>query len=204
MRAIVAQNLRAYIGLNNELPWYSPDDLKYFKEKTTEGSGAIIVGFKTAQTLPFLKNRIAHIVNTRDGNWHEELKQFTEKYPDAWIIGGAKTYKLLLHLIDEVHISLIMESSIGDTLIPIFNVHQNQNIKIINNNFKGVSNFKFVDEIVSTARNKKHIVSTIYTNNEENHILISVLDKNLQIKGDLPLSRQSKEVKEFIYNYITT
>ena len=203
MRAIVAQNLLAYIGLNNELPWYSPDDLKYFKEKTSEGSGAIIVGFKTAQTLPFLKNRIAHIVNTKDGNWHEELKQFTDKYPDAWIIGGAKTYKLLLHLIDEVHVSLIRNESKGDTLVPIFNVHQNQNIKIVHNMFDGVSNFNFLDELISTARRKKDNLNLYYGFSVDIQRLYYD-SRVFEIKAYLPLSRQSKEVKEFIYNYITT
>ena len=96
MEAIIAVNLTNYIGKEDNLPFYSPEDLKHFKKLTSEGSGAIIVGFNTAKTLPPLPGRVVHTINTRDGNWYEELLEFIKLYPDAKIIGGKKTYEKIV------------------------------------------------------------------------------------------------------------
>ena len=43
------------IGKNNLLPWKIKDELKIFKEKTL--NSIIIVGRKTVESLPYLKDR---------------------------------------------------------------------------------------------------------------------------------------------------
>jgi dihydrofolate reductase len=64
LSAIAAMSKNRVIGKNNQLPWYVPADLKYFKEKTT--SKIMIMGRKTFESLPgVLKNRY-HIVISRD------------------------------------------------------------------------------------------------------------------------------------------
>jgi dihydrofolate reductase len=62
---IVAMDEMSGIGKNGVMPWYVPDDLKFFKSKTEHN--IIIMGRKTFDSLPHkkpLKNRL-HIVLTR-------------------------------------------------------------------------------------------------------------------------------------------
>ncbi|ETJ00135.1 MAG: Dihydrofolate reductase, partial [Veillonella dispar DORA_11] len=52
------------IGKDNTLIWHLPNDLKFFKEKTT--GHVIIMGRKTFESLPFLLPNREHWVITRD------------------------------------------------------------------------------------------------------------------------------------------
>lgn len=59
---IVAVDDNFLIGNNNELPWYEPNDLKYFKKVTT--GKAVLMGYNTYLSIindwvsPFLKGKI--------------------------------------------------------------------------------------------------------------------------------------------------
>ena len=59
---IIAIDQNYGIGKNNSIPWRCPEDLQLFKNKTQ--NSIIIVGRKTAQSLPFLKNRTVYCVST--------------------------------------------------------------------------------------------------------------------------------------------
>ena len=67
---IVAVSENNVIGKNNDLPWYLPNEFKYFKE-TTKNS-VVIMGRKCWESLPEkfrpLPNRL-NIVVTRDKNY---------------------------------------------------------------------------------------------------------------------------------------
>lgn len=204
MRAIIAQNLRGYIGLKDNLPFYSPDDMRHFKKLTSEGSGAVIVGFNTSETLPPLKGRIIHVINTRDGNWYEELQEFIKQYPDAWVIGGRKTYQKLLHLIDEVHISLIKDNSVGDTFSLDFNQHPHHHVKVYRYHFDGVSNFNYINEFMLIA-NKKKISFTFSCNVKEDksYLLIGLKADKFEFNPYKPLNSQNKAFREFMYKFLT-
>ena len=62
---IIALNEKNGIGLNNQIPWKCPEDLKFFKEMTN--NNIVIMGRKTWESLPNkpLKNRI-NIVLSRN------------------------------------------------------------------------------------------------------------------------------------------
>jgi dihydrofolate reductase len=64
LSAIAAMSKNRVIGKNNQLPWYVPEDLKYFKEKTT--SKIMIMGRKTFESLPGVLKHRYHIVISRD------------------------------------------------------------------------------------------------------------------------------------------
>ena len=53
-----------FIGKDNTLIWHLPNDLKFFKEKTT--GHVIIMGRKTFESLPFLLPNREHWVITKD------------------------------------------------------------------------------------------------------------------------------------------
>jgi len=109
MKAIVAVNKLGYIGLNGDLPWRCKNDLKHFKEKTM--GQKLLLGRKTFESLPLLKGRELIVVGTGYNTLEDGLSQ----NPD-WIIGGGKIYEQTLHLCDELHMSIIDDMTVGDTI----------------------------------------------------------------------------------------
>ena len=61
---IVAVSRNGAIGLNNQLPWYLPEDLKYFKSVTM--GKPLIMGRKTFDSIGRPLPGRANIVLTRD------------------------------------------------------------------------------------------------------------------------------------------
>lgn len=111
MKAIIALNKKGVIGNKGKLPWRSKTDLQHFK-RLTEGCSCI-VGRKTAEKLPKLKNRALYVASST--NSIESIMKFE---PD-WVIGGAEMYRQLLPLCSEIHVSLINDDSDGDTTFKI-------------------------------------------------------------------------------------
>lgn len=110
-KLIIAVNLLGYIGLNNGLPWRCLEDLKHFKKLTLNSK--CLVGRKTYESLPPLKNRELIVV----GTGYYTLEEALALKPD-WIIGGKSIYEQTAHLCDEIHISEIQDTTQGDTLFP--------------------------------------------------------------------------------------
>jgi dihydrofolate reductase len=113
------------IGLNNQLPWHLPEDLKYFK-KVTMGH-TIVMGRKTFESigkpLPGRKN----IVLTRDPHWKRdgvEVYQSSEelmrnmKNEELFIIGGEEIYKLFINDAKRLYITKLDHSITGDAFFP--------------------------------------------------------------------------------------
>ena len=118
MKIIVAIDNKNGIGLNNKIPWYIPDDLKYFRKMTTntldpEKKNAVIMGRVTWKSLPkkILKNRI-NIVLTRnkdkykqfetdilffENNIESALQRCDDSIESIWIIGGSKIYNKVIN-----------------------------------------------------------------------------------------------------------
>jgi dihydrofolate reductase len=108
MRAIIAVNNLGYIGKNNKMLWYCPEDFKHFKEKTM--GGRLLVGYNTSLELPPLKGREV-VIDTR-GYWNPYVEVID------WCIGGKKTYEKYAHMFSELHISHINNNEIGDIMFP--------------------------------------------------------------------------------------
>jgi dihydrofolate reductase len=107
MRAIVAINSLGYIGKDDKMLWHNSQDLKHFKNLTK--GGTLLVGRKTFVNLPPLKDRNIFVV----GSDYLTLEEALLMKPD-WIIGGRSIYEQTLHLCEELHISHINDSSVGD------------------------------------------------------------------------------------------
>lgn len=219
MKAILAVNKLNFIGEKGILPWYSPDDLKHFKELTSQGSKAVIVGFRTAETLPPLKDRIIHVIDrNNDPEWESNLKVFMLKYPDAWIIGGKSTYELMKDSITEYHISRIDDFTYGDTSIP----ELNPSATVVEYYFKGVSNKRYLEKLLLTARRKSEDVMIISLNSEDvkkdhqqstfihfhsedvtSHLGLEPNKESIyNLDLDKPLFLQEKRTREKIYNFL--
>jgi dihydrofolate reductase len=131
---IVATARNGVIGKNNTLPWHLPQDLKYFREKTTGKS--VIMGRKTFESIGKpLPNR-TNIVITRNHGWSREgvrvvhdlaaaiqvansiQKTEAQVESEAMIIGGAEIYKLALTIADRVYLTYIDRDVDGDAWFP--------------------------------------------------------------------------------------
>ncbi|HHT4259174.1 TPA: dihydrofolate reductase [Klebsiella variicola] len=125
MKMIAAVGRNFEIGRGNALPWHCPSDLKLFKELT---HGFIVVmGWNTALSLGKPLAGRKNVVLTRKledgrpaGFWHSAtFDECQRKFPNGWVIGGAKTYELLLPFVDEVWISHIdIEVKGADSFFP--------------------------------------------------------------------------------------
>jgi len=108
MEGIIAINKAGAIGLKGGLPWRCSEDLKHFKRLTM--GKHLIVGRKTAESLPKLKGRVLHIVTKEN-----PLEQILRLPFDFLVIGGKSIYDQLLDRCDIIHCSLINDMSDADT-----------------------------------------------------------------------------------------
>jgi len=127
---ITAQDPTGLIGIDNDLPWHLPEDLKFFKDKTFGKS--VVMGRKTFESLgnkPLPRRQ--NIVFTRDKQFHhpadnvhvvhslEELEKLGDR--DLMIIGGRQIYEMFLPLADEMYITHVKkEYSTGKGLETYF------------------------------------------------------------------------------------
>lgn len=147
---IVAVSKNGVIGKDGDIPWYYPEDLKHFKEKTMDHP--VIMGSSTYQSLPEdfkpLPGR-KNIVLTRSGvevdesvavaNSLDEAWEIAESYDKkAFIIGGATIYEQTLDEADRLVITRIHEEYDGDTFFPDWN---KENWKEIERNNRGELSF---------------------------------------------------------------
>ena len=126
------------IGYKNDLVWKCPEDMKWFKEFTTNKS--VIMGRKTFESLnmPFgLPNRMNYVITSK---WREMksnnnvqyvpldliLKYINQKevIEQFVVIGGQEIYELFLPMtkhvwITEIPGSLINDGQEFDTFFPI-------------------------------------------------------------------------------------
>jgi len=118
---IVALNNNNTIGLNNNIPWHSKEDLKYFK-KITDNS-TVIMGRKTFESIGKpLKNRQNFVVSSQK-IFNNEIKIFNNielaikniKTDNAFFIGGSKIYEESIKYCDKLFITKVNNDIIGDT-----------------------------------------------------------------------------------------
>jgi dihydrofolate reductase len=131
---IAALTRNRVIGLNNDLPWHLPDDMKYFMQ-TTKGHH-VIMGRKNYDSLPEkfrpLPNR-TNIVVTRQKDLALPGCSVVNNMAEAislakiggemelFIIGGAAIYELGMPLANKLYLTEIDAELEGDTLFPEFN-----------------------------------------------------------------------------------
>ncbi len=122
---IYARAANGAIGLDGDLPWRLPADLKHFKALTL--GKPMIMGRKTFESLPGLLPGRRHIVLTRDAAWAAvgaEVADTPEQALDlagdgtVAIIGGAAVFELFLPLAARVELTQIHADYEGDTFMP--------------------------------------------------------------------------------------
>ncbi|WP_010530775.1 dihydrofolate reductase [Lentibacillus jeotgali] len=128
---LVAMDRNRVIGHRNDLPWHLPNDLKFFKQKTT--GHTIVMGRKTFESIGRpLPNRhnvvitnqhssefpdgievINHVDTVLDWNHHDPANEL-------FVIGGEEIFKQVLPHADRLYITLVDDIFQGDTYFPDF------------------------------------------------------------------------------------
>lgn len=137
LNMIVAYCKNRGIGNGNLIPWYIPNDFKYFKRKTSKiNNSGIIMGKNTWISLPKkpLKNReniilsktlsyseIKRYKNIKIFSKKSELDEYlTEKSEPSWIIGGEQIYKSYINdpNLNKIYVTYINNDYECDTFFP--------------------------------------------------------------------------------------
>ena len=125
---VVAMTPDRVIGLNGDLPWHIPEDLKHFRRVTM--GHAIIMGRVTHESIGRPLPGRQNIVITRQGGAHfdgcqvagsldEALKLAREAGDDEpRVVGGGAIYALALPLATKLFLSEVDMDVSGDTYFP--------------------------------------------------------------------------------------
>ncbi|WP_430732508.1 dihydrofolate reductase [Altererythrobacter arenosus] len=126
---IYARAANGAIGLDGDLPWRLPADLKRFKALTI--GKPMIMGRKTFESLPGLLPGRRHIVLTRRESWDSTGAEVARSVDEAIglarqanptgeiaVVGGAAIYDVFMDRADRIELTEIHAESAGDTFMP--------------------------------------------------------------------------------------
>lgn len=129
---IVAASENNIIGVNNQLPWHLPGDLKYFKAMTL--GKPVIMGRKTFESIGKPLPGRDNIVISRQTDYPSEGIKLVASLGDAitlgesinrvngteevMIIGGAQIYAEALALADRIYLTRVLAKIEGDAYFP--------------------------------------------------------------------------------------
>ncbi len=115
--AIVATAKNNVIGNDNDIPWYLPADLKYFKKTTLHRH--IIMGRNTYESIGKPLPKRTNIIMTRNPFFiatgcltvhsFEEALDLAKSHneEEVFIIGGGKIYELALPFLDKIYLTSV-------------------------------------------------------------------------------------------------
>ncbi|BBN59115.1 type 3 dihydrofolate reductase [Hydrogenovibrio marinus] len=124
---IAAMDLNRTIGIDNQMPWHLPDDLKFFKAKTL--GKTVVMGRKTFESLgsrPLPKRR--NLVITRNADYQaegaevftsiEQALQSCQGEAEIIIMGGGELYRQMLPYANKLYVTRVQTTVPGDTVFP--------------------------------------------------------------------------------------
>ena len=140
------------LGVNNNLIWHIPEDLKYFKEMTMDKM--IVMGYKTYKSLPGLLPGRRHVVLTHHvidnnavlvfdsvNNLFNYLNDIDE---EVFIIGGASLYKEFIDKASKIYLTEInSEYDKADVYFPSFDKENYKRRVLKKSSYKDL-NYEFV------------------------------------------------------------
>lgn len=159
---IVAKAKNNVIGKNNKLLWHISDDLKRFKNLTTNHT--IIMGRKTFESLGKVLPNRKHIVFSQNPDFkvkdenveivHSmlQIQEYIESEEEAFVIGGAIIYNLLMPYVEKMYVTEIDKEFEGDTFFPRINKEKWKEIAREKGPDDTENNFKY--EYVVYEKNK--------------------------------------------------
>ena len=139
---IAAMTDERVIGIENQLPWKLPNDMKWFRQHTL--GKPIIMGRKTFESFGSkpLPDR-TNIIITRDESYQangsvvvhtiEEALQAAGKVDEVMVIGGASFYEQMLPRADRLYLTFVHARIEGDAWFPAIDFSQWQEVQRIDN-----------------------------------------------------------------------
>jgi dihydrofolate reductase len=127
---IWAMDRHRLIGKNQDLPWYYPEDLKYFKAMTLNKT--VLMGRSTfdsimkrnGKPLPHRKNVVlSHQKSVHpDVETIQDIKKYINTHPDEeiFIIGGKSVFEQTIAFADKLYMTVINKSYDGDIFLSEF------------------------------------------------------------------------------------
>lgn len=120
---IVAANKQGIIGKQNQLPWYIPEDLAYFK-RVTMGC-PVIMGRKTFESIGrVLPGRANYVLTSRTepivgvALLNEPIIPPNLTEDRVFIIGGSEVYKAYESQIERIYLTVVDLPVEGDASLP--------------------------------------------------------------------------------------
>ena len=139
---IVAVSRNGVIGIDNQLPWHLPEDLKYFKSVTM--GKPIIMGRKTFDSIGRPLPGRTNIVITRNSSWQVEGVEVAQTLAQAMtlgklacaqadvdevmVIGGEQIYRMTLPAADRLYLTEVQAEVEGDATFPEFDAKDWQQV----------------------------------------------------------------------------
>ena len=156
---ILALDQNNGISKDGNIPWYLPNDLKYFKRLTSATNlqlkeNAVIMGRKTCESLPdkFLPNRL-NIVVTRNTSYNndgiivcksiEEALSHCKNDSQPFIIGGGEIYTQTIDIADKIELTRVYKNYDGDAYFPEIPEEKFNLIKEETNEINGDEKIKY-------------------------------------------------------------
>jgi dihydrofolate reductase len=119
---IVAYANNRVIGHGGKIPWYLPDDLRYFKRITS--GHTVVMGRKTFESIgrPLPQRRNVVLTHGNDMQLADievaHSKQEVLAFADTFIIGGEAIYRQFIDVADRLYITKIALDTNGDAFFP--------------------------------------------------------------------------------------
>lgn len=123
---IAAHDQNQGIGYRNQLPWYIPEDLLYFKKMTL--GKTIVMGRKTFESIGRPLPKRKNVVVTRQQDYSAEEVTVVHSLQQAlslanidaglMVIGGEQMYREALPLADRLYLTLVKGTFEVDTYFP--------------------------------------------------------------------------------------
>jgi len=145
---IAAVGLNRELGIDNDLIWRIPEDLKFFKENTLNKH--IVMGLNTYLSLPRkLLNRKYIILSHKECDVDDdmvvchdflELLEYIKKIDtEIMIIGGASMYAQMINYADKMLLTEIDASAPASVYFPDFNKDEWNRDILSEHNYNGLS-----------------------------------------------------------------
>lgn len=122
---IAAHDPDLVIGKDGDLPWYYPEDLKFFKQ-TTMGHPLLMgrIVFESLNEKP-LPGRESVVLSRSKSYDHvatfksiDEALKYLSDHDKVFVIGGGEIYKQTINMADQLIITEIHKKYEGDTFFP--------------------------------------------------------------------------------------
>jgi dihydrofolate reductase len=127
MIAVAAMASNRVIGVDGQLPWHLPEDLRWFKELTM--GGTLLMGRVTYESIGKpLPGRETIVMSRREGldiagvQVIRDLSglQSAKIQGEIFVVGGAEIYRVALPYCRDLYLTEVLREVDGDRKMPMF------------------------------------------------------------------------------------